>query len=354
MNELASMPFLSLLIFFSVSLASSYLFHLLKVPAGAILGPIFCFIALQFFGYRAVIPPDAKTVISSIFGVYFALKVHGLMKLQKNTFLMPIVITVLWFIGITFISSTVLRQLTSIDPTNAYLSVIPGGIAEINLISMSYEANLSFINTFQIIRLFSVIIFIPILFNIISKGEGQKPKKSAGFFFYRGDNMRDSIASFPVFLVGGTGSLILLWLNFPAAGLMGALFSVLLFQRISKRSYKPPQNIYLLILSFLGGTIGLNMDIGVFQSLSRILVPVLIITALTVGGAFLMAYVIHFFCKRDYFSTLLGVMPGGLVVMLSIAESATCDTFYVTSLQTIRLLTAVVLIPNLLYLLGLI
>jgi len=43
-----------------------------------------------------------------------------------------------------------LQSLFDISPTNAYLSVIPGGIAEINLITISYDADLLVVNTFQI------------------------------------------------------------------------------------------------------------------------------------------------------------------------------------------------------------
>ncbi len=354
MDIFASSAFLSIFLFICISLAGSYLFYLLHLPAGTIIGPIFMLIILQVFDYQAEIPDYSKTIISSIFGVYFALKISKLIKLHHKSFLKPVLFTVFWFTLVTVATGNILQLLMPIDSTNAYLSVIPGGIAEINLISMSYEANLLIINTFQIIRLFSVIILIPILFNIINTTADKANKQERGTFFHKTDNIIDSLKSIPIFLVGGAGSLTFIFFNFPAGGLMGSLFFVVLFQTIFKMKYNPPQNIYLLILSFLGGTIGLNIDISVFNNLPHILLPVAVINFITISSAFLLALLIHWFFKKDYFSTLLGVMPGGLVVMLSIAEYTTCDILYVTSLQTIRLLTAVVLIPNLLFFLGVI
>jgi len=135
---------------------------------------------------------------------------------------------------------------------------------------------------------------------------------------------------------------------------MGALFFVVIFQILSKKSYEPPQFLYTIIVSLLGGTIGLNIDIDLLRTIPQIIIPVAAITVITISAAFLLAFLIHRLFKKDFLSTILGVIPGGLAVMLLIAESTDCDIVYVSSLQTVRLLTAVIFIPNLLLLTGLI
>jgi membrane AbrB-like protein len=133
---------------------------------------------------------------------------------------------------------------------------------------------------------------------------------------------------------------------------MGSLVFVVAFELLLRRSDLLPPNLFTVTHSLLGGVIGSNIRVETFGMLSRVLLPVLIITAITVSSAFLLAFLIRIALKRNYLATLLGVMPGGLAVMLSLAESSTEDMFYVTSLQTIRLLTAVLIIPNLLLFFG--
>ena len=205
---------------------------------------------------------------------------------------------------------------------------------------------------FQIIRLFCVLVLIPVIFRLIDPVVNKAKLKTPARYFYRGEKISNALLAVPVFVVGALGSLLLVSISFPAGALMGSIFSVVAFQVLFKKTYKPPQNAYLVILSFLGGIIGINMDISVFHNLPLFLLPLTLVVSATIGGAFLLAYIILLLFHREYLSTLLGVMPGGLVVMLSLAESADCDTLYVTTLQTVRLITAIILLPNLLYFLG--
>ena len=88
-------PAVNILIFPTIAFASSYLFYRLRVPAGNIVGPILVFIILQFFGYQASIPKLLKTIVSSLFGVYFALKISGLIGSGKQKLLLPLLATVI-------------------------------------------------------------------------------------------------------------------------------------------------------------------------------------------------------------------------------------------------------------------
>lgn len=340
------------MLFLCVSLAASYAFFRVRIPAGIIIGPIFVFTALQFLGIQFVLPTYTDSVIVSIFGVYFGTRVRGIINLTERSFFLPLLLTIAWFLGLTLFSSFVLRHLSDIGATTSYLSVIPGGIAEMNIITLSYNANVSVINTFHLTRLFSIILLVPAVLKMAYKHRIQKKAPGDRRFFPPQREKAEPSALAPLFICGALGSVAFILLDIPAGGLMGSLFFVIIYQALTRTDTNPPEKLYVIVVSLLGGTIGLNTDIDVFRNLGGLLLPVGVITLLTLAGAALLAALIHLLFRREYLSTLLGVMPGGLAVMFSIAESATKDLFYVASLQTIRLLTAVVIIPNLLLIFG--
>ena len=355
MDFLISNPVTTSVLFLLISLSSSYLFYQLRIPAGSIIGPIFVFTALKFVDFNPTIPIVTKTILYSIFGAFFATKISSVLTTRIKTILIPVGITILWYILLTFFSSTVLRSVSSIDHTNAFLSVIPGGIAEMNIIALSYQADVSIINSFQLMRLFTIIIIIPAFIKAVFKVKKNAENKLKRTPFYQKEHEPlIYVRSLPLFAIGGIGSIAFLTISFPAGGLMGSLLFVVLFEVIFRRKDVLPQNLYTVTLSLLGGIIGSNINVDTFSMLSQVLIPVLLITAITVSSAFILAFLIHILLKKDYLASLFGVMPGGLAVMLSLAESSTSaeDIFYVTSLQTIRLLTAVVIIPNLLLFFG--
>lgn len=344
----------ALLSFVCISVAGSYAFYRMRIPAGIIIGPIFLFTVLQLVGFHPVIPTQTDTVLISIFGVFFATRMRAVADLRQSTLLAPLLVTVIWFIAQTFFSSFVLRQLIEIETVNSYLSVIPGGIAEMNVVTLSYGANVSVINTFHLARLFSIIVLVPAVLKIVYKDRIDGKVRTAEEFFPRGRERVHIPRLAAMFVVGASGSVLFVLLGVPAGGLMGALLFVVTYEALTKVRAAPPTRLFVVVVSVLGGTIGLNIDIEVFRNTAQLLVPVVVVTLITLTGAALLALLLHSLFGREYLPTLLGVMPGGLAVMMSMAESATSDLLYVTSLQTIRLMTAVIILPNLLLLSGII
>lgn len=347
-------PVLSLLLFIAASIASSYLFFRAGVPAGTIIGPIAAIAALQAAGIPLVIPPHTDTVLISVFGVYFATRMRGIVRLRGTALLAPVMATALWFIAQTFFASFVLRRIMDISTTNAYLAVIPGGIAEMNIVTLSYGANVSIINAFHLARLFSIILIVPTALKTVYRNTVSHRRRTGDTFFPVTTEPLQIWRVALMFTIGATGSLVFMALQIPAGGLMGALSFVMVFEILTPLRPRPPQWLFVVIVSILGGTIGLNIDTGVLQNASQLLLPIVVITVITLSGAAILAFLLHRTFHREYLPTLLGVMPGGLAVMMTLAESATDDLFYVTSLQTIRLLTAVVILPNLLLVTGVI
>lgn len=347
-------PVISLVTFVCISVAASYAFYRMRIPAGIIIGPIFVLTLLQLVGFHPVIPAYTDTVLISIFGVYFATRMRAVADLRQATLIAPLLVTVIWFIAQTFVSSFVLRQLSDIGTINSYLSVIPGGIAEMNVVTLSYGANVSVINTFHLARLFSIILLVPAVLKIVYKGRIAGTVRTTEEFFPRQRERLDVPKLTAMFAVGAAGSVAFVLLGIPAGGLMGALLFVVLYEALTRVRAAPPKRMFVVVVSVLGGTIGLNTDIEVFRSITQLLVPVVVVTLITLTGAALLALLLHALFGREYLPTLLGVMPGGLAVMMSLAESTTSDLLYVTSLQTIRLVTAVVILPNLLLISGII
>lgn len=333
-------------------LCLSYLGHkalqVIHFPASRIVGPILTIAAAQLLGLSWVIPYGLKVIFSIVFGVYLGLRFNaGAIHRLKN-YLLPATLLSFLYVIITLLYGELLTQVSPLDSTTAFLSVIPGGVAESGVLAVAYGADLAAVSSFQLTRFLSIVIIVPLLAKWFVKPTIKKQVPLSGKDPSPLPKAQPTLSFYWLFIIGAVFSGLFYLIRFPAALLLGATFGVALFQLVVKKPFaRPPQQIYGAAQIGMGAVIGTSFTAESLSAVSGLGTSLLLLTALTLGTSILLAFIFSRLFKWDFMTCYMSVLPGGLSTMIILAEDFDADIIIISSLQLIRLLTAVMIIPML-------
>jgi membrane AbrB-like protein len=151
-----------------------------------------------------------------------------------------------------------------------------------------------------------------------------------------------------LFPAAAAGALLLALARFPAAPLIGALVGTSLVTVLGKgRIASPPASIANLAQIGIGMVIGVGFNSESLRAVVSLLGPVVAVTAVLFAASAALALLTRRLFGWTFFTGFLAVIPGGLSAMLILSQELSEDVAVVTTLQTLRLLTAVLVIPGL-------
>jgi membrane AbrB-like protein len=131
----------------------------LRLPAGALMGPLVLGVALQELGMmRLAWPPGVPQVAFLILGVYVGL-LFDRASIKRAGRLFPLVLASA--AGLTAACAGLgwaLAALTSIDGLTAYLATAPGGIDSVAIMALGSGADAPLVLAVQMLRLFAVVL----------------------------------------------------------------------------------------------------------------------------------------------------------------------------------------------------
>lgn len=150
------------------------------IPAGATLGPLILAGVLQASGVGALALPSwlqigAYLVIGAQVGLRFT------PELIRNAIgiLRPMALASLALIALCGLSGLLLSAILDIDPLTAMLATVPGSIESIAIISIDAQADVGFIMTLQVARLFAVVLAGPPAATLLLKVELARRARNA-------------------------------------------------------------------------------------------------------------------------------------------------------------------------------
>ncbi len=142
----------------------------LKVPAGAVLGPMVLGAILHGAGaVRIALPPVALdaaylTIGLSIGLLYTQATVRYVLRLLPQLLAATVVLVLL-----CCLSAALLVTVLHVDPLTAYLATTPGGIDSVTAIALGSGANVPLVLAIQALRLFVVLLTAPALAKLIAR-----------------------------------------------------------------------------------------------------------------------------------------------------------------------------------------
>jgi uncharacterized protein len=159
-----------LLILFGAAVASALLAVKFKLPTPTLLGPILGIGILSAAGVTVPHMPDAAIVAAQIFlGIYFSkmMKFEDSGSLSK--FIGLTVVTSFILVAFTFGLGAILMASHHISFITSFLSMAPGGMAEMALVGQALHADLSIITGYHLFRILFILFVVPIFLKWLFK-----------------------------------------------------------------------------------------------------------------------------------------------------------------------------------------
>ena len=144
-----------------IGMLGGYLANKKKVPAAFMIGALFAVAIFNIFTDRAFLPTSFKFITQVTTGTFIGSKFRSEdVKMIRKVIVSAMVMVVL-MVAFSFIISFIMSHFLGIDYMTSFFATAPGGIMDISLIAYDFKANTSQVALLQLIRLISVISFVP-------------------------------------------------------------------------------------------------------------------------------------------------------------------------------------------------
>lgn len=320
--------------FFLIGIAGWQVFQKLRLPAPTILGPIVVFGIVSFFGMQIEVPAWLKPALSVIMGTFlgfrFNIKLKGMIK--------EIFWVGGWIIIVSLLTAKVLTYL-GLSRATAVFAALPGGLAELTLVSMSFGASTFTIALLQSSRLFLTMLIIPFIIKKLTVGNSidKRPEEE--------QTAADSRKWVGAVIVSVVSALFLGKVGMPAASLIGPILGVGIYTRLLDAHFRVNSKFQNLIQVGVGGLIGLNATRETILGIYDFLIPIIVLNVLIIGSSLILGFLLHKVKGWDLATCILSTAPAGLTPIIILAVELNVDYNRVIVFQVLRLITVILFAP---------
>jgi uncharacterized protein len=320
---------------------SGLLFYALGFPIPWMLGPITGMLLWKTWTKRTLTAPNVLTNLGLIIlGIYFGLSFTKETFIAVGPYILPFFALTIVIISVNVLNSLFVTKFIGIDRVTSVFASIPGGLSEMVAASESLKANTALVTIFQTIRLLTVVFVVP--FVVVHLFDGHSSRNA---LFSLG--ARESSGHYLWFAVSIAAGWLLRNI-IPAAFVIGPLAATAIMNVIGVPLPSIPIGLLIFAQISVGMSMGNRMTIedlklgGKFGWIYFLLALILITVSFGCG---------YLFAKMTHLSlptAILSMAPGGLVEMVLTAQSVGGDPAIVSSLQFIRLLFIILVVPSVL------
>ena len=341
------MDIINLILTLIIAILGGYLASKNKVPAAYMLGALFLVALFNICSNKAFLPNYFKFITQIATGTFIGSKFRSEdIKMLKKV-IIPGMTMVLLMITFSFILSYLMSTFLGIDNLTSFFATAPGGIMDISLIAYDFKANTSQVALLQLIRLISVISFVPFFtkkcyernikkdINLEEEKENKKEKKF---------EIKSEKSFLFTIIVGIIGGIIGYFSHLPAGTMSCSMALVAYFNVKTHKAYMP-LTLRKIIQSFGGALIGAKVTLSDVIALKNLILPIILII---IGFCLMNVFVGFFLYKTTKFSlstALLSASPGGMSDISLMAEDLGANGPQVASMQFLRAIFIVGVYP---------
>lgn len=329
---------MSLLKTYTISLVGSVIFYFLNLPLPWVLGAVFALLL-----YKITISSEVASskLLKQISFVLLGIQLGS--AFTKGTFaeigpyFFPYVLFSILIIAISLFNGYMVSKWSQVQMDTSLLATIPGGLSASIALSDSLHSNTVLVTIFHTIRLMAVLFIIPFV---------------ATHFLYEG-----KVASFALSETGGgpwytlfvyVGCYFLaikLSNKVPAAFVIIPMIIVGTLQSLGFQMFILPPVLFIFAQITLGVDLGHKVTIKDIQKAGKYCLIYFGLAVWLILLSFGFGYVFSKWVGLSFATGVLSVAPGGLLEMALTAQSVGGDPAIVSSLQLIRLLLVVIIVP---------
>ena len=340
-----------LILTLAIGIVGGYLADKKKIPAAFMIGALFAVAIFNIVTDRAFLPTSFKFITQVATGTFIGSKFRTEDVKMLRKVIIPGMVMVVLMIAFSFILSFIMSHFLGIDYMTSFFATAPGGIMDISLIAYDFKANTSQVALLQLIRLISVISFVP--FFTKKCYERSKNKKETFEKEIEIENEKDEeertlnksekSLTFTL-IIGIIGGIIGYFSHLPAGTMSFAMAFVAFFNVRTQKAYMPLP-LRKIIQTFGGALIGARVTLADVVALKTLVLPIILI----IVGFCLMNVLVGFFLyKTTKFSlstALLSASPGGMSDISLMAEDLGANGPQVASMQFLRAIFIVGVYP---------
>lgn len=331
-----------------------YIFLKLKVPAGGIIGAMLFTGIFNIITSQALAPFYFKLFAQSIAGAYIAIPITlDNIKAMRKVFI-PSVIVIVWMLIISIILALgcVATAHSNLDLLTSFFMSAPGGMSDIVLIANEVGADTAQVSIIHIIRTFFVLGILPITSRYIAiLLEKKYPEKfKTNLEVHKEKYQKLSVDKNKTnFFITLLVALLSGWMGFlsviPGGALSFSMIFVTIFNLITKKGYMP-LSMRRFAQMCAGVLIGSTITRGSIANTQYILAPLIIILSGNVFINIVLGLMLFHYSELDLRSCLFATIPAGVADMALMADEFSGEGAEVALVQTIRLVSVVILFPQ--------
>ncbi|KHE72544.1 AbrB family transcriptional regulator [Halobacillus sp. BBL2006] len=333
------MPTKRIIITYTAALIVGFVFVTAHFPLPWILGPVTGLMLLKLFaGYETSVVFPARDIGFTMLGVQIGLTFTAQTFKIVVPYLLPYTFLSLLLISISLFLAYLIAKKTAIDLTTSMIGSAPGGLSAMIAVSETLKGNTVLVTIFHTIRLLSVLFIIPFIATHFLSGPG------SSIVELNNHNEQGPIWTIAVYILAFSlgyrfrGSL-------PASFVIIPMLIVGFLQALGFPLFNFPDAIFITAQLIIGVHLGNSISIrdlilaGKYCSLYF----GLSIIVITIGVVF--GWTLTYWTGMDFTTAVLSLAPGGLVEMSLTATQTGGQPSLVSSLQMIRLLFIVMVLP---------
>jgi len=142
----------------------------LRIPGGAIIGPLVFSAALHITGITSASPPmEAVVVAQVVLGAAIGCRFVGVDPKEVSFALVHSLGFVVLMLALTVLFAWVISLLVDIPTISGVLAFAPGGLAEMSLVALSLRLDVGYVATLHVVRILLVMCVAPSSYKLLRK-----------------------------------------------------------------------------------------------------------------------------------------------------------------------------------------
>lgn len=339
----------------AISVSGWLIFERLKIPASSVLGGMAFIVCANLLSIKLSYPSWLRFIVSINMGISIGSKMHIRIDRNMAKCVLLFAVTV---IGGSLLIGFVVRAL-GIESQTAMFASLLGGLTEIAYIASEFQFDAFKVSIFQTVRMCVLLITVPVIARRIaapareaeispaSANPEAAPEAPGGRKEGKAAKAKTKKAGAWDWIIIAAGSAaagyLLDKLQVPAGKLIGSLAFTAIYSAFRKLKPKLNPRWHNTILSFVGGSVGLNVTLASLVYIPNLIVPIVVSLLLI----FLIMYVSYRFLIKignmDKCSALFSSTLGGLTPSIAMAEAMGGDSSIVSTFQLIRYFSVIAL-----------
>ena len=333
MESINTDQIIGFIVFTVVSVVGWQVFDRLHVSAASILGAL-CFVAIaNICGLPLFVPKWLKFIMTVNLGISIGSKYD--IHVNKN--LIGAVIAFIFVIVLGCMGIKTLVVAAGVDKGTAIFASLLGGLTELSFLAQEFKFDAFVVSIFQTVRSVLMVILIPIIASKFKASNAPKTKKAAS---YPKPDKKDWII---LIVLAVLFVELLTLLKVPAGKMIGAAVSTAVYSSIRKIKPRINKSWHSLMLSFIGGSTGMNVSKRSIIALPSVIKPLLVYVA----GVAVVTFIVFLLAKKigklDNRTAVFCSSMGGLAPTIAASEAMDADSSVVSTFQIIRYFTVIAL-----------